>query len=258
MLSEYAEEEAVKHQESACLRMQRQNSSTVRSFQCGRTDVLSILEKCINTQTGTDGCRVLCHQFSTSSLPHLASSISRSKRCSLMMKHMTLALLQLLVNGDRGQHTQPTVFPLQSGRPYCIVFWSRRNRSERWLLLMVSPKKRSVASFVLRRKCIYSKKSSGPISRDGMSVMFSCSVQERIPRVPNTTAQVPTSLFSYERSSQLLCTPTNKAVGLSGPQPCMWRHVIWPDCHTVSITGENGAHLNIWRIVHGKQMEKPS
>ena len=59
MLSEYAEEEAVKHQESACLRMQRQNSSTVRSCQCGRTEVLSILEKCINTQTGTDGFPII-------------------------------------------------------------------------------------------------------------------------------------------------------------------------------------------------------
>ena len=67
MLSEYAEEEAVKHQESACLRMQRQNSSTVRSCQCGRTDVLSILEKCINTQTGTDGRLIILKKTSVTS-----------------------------------------------------------------------------------------------------------------------------------------------------------------------------------------------
>jgi len=38
--------------------------------------------------------RLRCRQFSTSSLPHLANCISRSKTCSPMMKHMTSALLR--------------------------------------------------------------------------------------------------------------------------------------------------------------------
>ncbi len=66
--------------------------------------------------TGTDGCRLLCHQFSTSSLFLLADCISRYKTCSLTTKHMTSALLRLLANGDQGQNTPNTVFPLNTGR----------------------------------------------------------------------------------------------------------------------------------------------
>ena len=42
---------------------------------------------------GTDGFRVLCHQFFASSWPRLGNCISRCKTCSLTMKHMTSALL---------------------------------------------------------------------------------------------------------------------------------------------------------------------
>ena len=45
--------------------------------------------------TGTDGCRVLCRQFSTSSLLLLVRSISRCNSCSPTMKPMTPALLRL-------------------------------------------------------------------------------------------------------------------------------------------------------------------
>src|SRR5258708_4153863 len=61
------------------------------------------------------------------------------------------------------------VFPLQSGRQCCIVFWSRRNRSEQWQQHTVSLMKRSVASFVLLLKSMYSKKRNCPICRDGYS-----------------------------------------------------------------------------------------
>ena len=70
----------------------------------------------INRLTGTDGFRVLCHQFAPSSLPRRANCISRSKTCSLTTKHMTSALLRLLANGDQGQNTPHTVFPLNAGR----------------------------------------------------------------------------------------------------------------------------------------------
>ena len=66
-------------------------------------------------ESGTDGCRVLCHQFSTSSLLLLVHSISRYKPCSLTTKHMTSDLLRLLVNGDQGQNSRTTVFPLNTG-----------------------------------------------------------------------------------------------------------------------------------------------
>ena len=62
--------------------------------------------------TRTDGCRVLCHQFYTSSLLLLANYISRSKTCSLTTKHMTPALLRLLPKGDQGKNTRNTAFPL--------------------------------------------------------------------------------------------------------------------------------------------------
>src|SRR5947209_3013426 len=59
--------------------------------------------------TGTGGCRMLCRQFSTSSLNALAHCISRSKKRSLTTKHMMLALLPFLTNGDQGQNTRHTV-----------------------------------------------------------------------------------------------------------------------------------------------------
>src|SRR5436305_14560306 len=59
--------------------------------------------------TGTGGCRMLCRQFSTSSLNALAHCISRSKKRSLTTKHMMLALLPFLTNGDHGQNIRHTV-----------------------------------------------------------------------------------------------------------------------------------------------------
>src|SRR6266566_459003 len=81
-----------------------------------RTYVLLILEKYINNLSGTDGFRLLCHQFYTSSLPRRANCISRSKTCSHTVKPMAPALLRLLANGDQGQNTRNTVFPLNTGR----------------------------------------------------------------------------------------------------------------------------------------------
>jgi len=72
-------------------------------------------------ESGTDGFRLLCHQFSTSSLLLLANCISRSSTCLLTMKHMTSILLRLLANAAQGQNTRNTVFPLNTGRWSCIV-----------------------------------------------------------------------------------------------------------------------------------------
>src|SRR5438270_246006 len=65
--------------------------------------------------TGTDGCRVLCHQFSTSSLLLLENCFSRCNNCSPTVKPMTPALLRWLINGDQGQKSRTTVFPLSTG-----------------------------------------------------------------------------------------------------------------------------------------------
>ena len=101
MLSEHAEEEAVKHQERAYLRVQRQNKSTVRSCQCERTNVLVILEICINSRTGTDGRRVLCHQFSTSSLSLLGYYTKRCSTCWLRMNQLGKAILLFSSTDDQ-------------------------------------------------------------------------------------------------------------------------------------------------------------
>src|SRR2546421_8546472 len=74
-------------------------------------------------KTGTDGFRVLCHQFSASCLLRLANCISRSNSCLLTTKHMRLALLQWVTNGDQGQNIRTMVFPLNTSRSLFIVSW---------------------------------------------------------------------------------------------------------------------------------------
>jgi len=128
--------------------------------------------------SGTDGFRLLCHQFYTSSLPQQANCIKRFSTFLLRMKQLREALLLLWWStGVQGHNTRPTVYPLQSGRPCCIVFWSRGNRCERWQQHTVSLMKRSVASFVLLRKSMYSKKRNYTIYHDGYAhrVFLLCS-----------------------------------------------------------------------------------
>ena len=81
-----------------------------------RTYILFILEKYINNLSGTDGCRVLCRQFYTSSFLRSAYCISRSNNCSQAMKPMAPALLRWLANGDQGQNSRTMVYPLNTGR----------------------------------------------------------------------------------------------------------------------------------------------
>ena len=80
-----------------------------------------IIEFTINSElyyfsNGTDGFRLLCHQFYISSLLLLANCISNYKTYSLTVKPMTPAIPRLLANGDQGQNTRNTVFPLNNGR----------------------------------------------------------------------------------------------------------------------------------------------
>jgi len=71
--------------------------------------------------TRTDGCRVLCHQFSPSSLSLQGSWINRCSTCWLRMKHLRAVILPLWSIGVQGQSTPHMVFPLQSGRSWCSV-----------------------------------------------------------------------------------------------------------------------------------------
>jgi len=69
--------------------------------------------------TGTDGFRVLCHQFFPSSLSHLESCLTSSNTFSLKMKKLRESLLLLYSIGGQGQETQHMVYSLQNGRRSC-------------------------------------------------------------------------------------------------------------------------------------------
>jgi len=62
------------------------------------------------------------------------------------MKHLTLALLQWVANGDQGQNIRNRVFPLNTGRSLIIVSWRTTNRFVELQRSLVSLLKRSVAS----------------------------------------------------------------------------------------------------------------
>jgi len=153
-----------------CVRMQRRNqhcsteervwarrdkrAGAGRRLRSERTKVLTILDSCTNNRTGTDGCRVLCHQFSPSSLPLLVHCISRCNSCSPTIKPMTPVLLRLLVNGDQGQDSRTTLFLLNTGQRSSIAWWRTTNHFVKWQMSMVSRMKRSVASYFVSRSSV--------------------------------------------------------------------------------------------------------
>jgi hypothetical protein len=65
--------------------------------------------------TGTDGCRVLCHQFSTSSLLLLGKCISRCNTFLRKMNSFKEATLLFSNTDDQDQNTRTTVFALNAG-----------------------------------------------------------------------------------------------------------------------------------------------
>ncbi len=175
------------------------------------------------------------------------------------MKHMTQVLLRLLANAVQGQNTPNTVFPLNTGRWSCMVWWSRRNRSAQWRLHTVSRKKRSVASFVLIRTSMFSKKRNCTTCRDGYAhrVFLLCSRRKPL-HSQHHGYQRHYLLSSTKR--HLNCCPLCKQGGWDGRTPgaALWRHRTQPQCHMMSITGEDGSHLDTRWIAHGEQVEKPS
>src|SRR2546421_13056584 len=72
--------------------------------------------------TGTDGFRLLCHQFYTSSLRRLGNCISRCNTFWQKMNYFREATLLLSCIDDQGRNTRNTVFLLPTGRPWCSVW----------------------------------------------------------------------------------------------------------------------------------------
>jgi cystathionine beta-lyase/cystathionine gamma-synthase len=100
--------------------------------------------------TGTDGFRLLSHQLSPSSLPHLENCIKSSKTFSLRMKKPREALLQLYNIRGQDQEIRHMVYPLQNGRLSYNVCLRRKNLSEQLRMTMASLMKRYGVLFVLR------------------------------------------------------------------------------------------------------------
>ena len=78
--------------------------------------------------TGTDGFRALCHQFAPSCLPRRVNCISRCNTFWQKMTSVREALHLFSSTDDQVRNTRDTVFPLPTGRWWCSVWWSRRNR----------------------------------------------------------------------------------------------------------------------------------
>ncbi|OLE34289.1 MAG: hypothetical protein AUG45_04900 [Ktedonobacter sp. 13_1_20CM_3_54_15] len=92
--------------------------------------------------TGTDGFRVLSHQFFPSSLPLQENCITSSKTFSLRMKKPREALLQFYNNRGQDQEIWHMVYPLQNGRLSYNVCLRRKNLSEQLRMTMASLMKR--------------------------------------------------------------------------------------------------------------------
>src|SRR5207247_1482781 len=79
--------------------------------------------------TGTNGCRMLCRQFYTSSFLHLGHFIKRCSTFLLRMNQMCKAIMLFLSTDDQDRNIRTMVFLLNFGRQLSIVWWSRKNRS---------------------------------------------------------------------------------------------------------------------------------
>jgi len=75
----------------------------------------SIVSYSTNRLTGTDGFRLLCHQFFPSSLPLPENCLTSSTTFSLKMNKLREALLLFYNIGGQGQETRQMGYPLQHG-----------------------------------------------------------------------------------------------------------------------------------------------
>jgi len=143
------------------------------------------------------------------------------------------------------------VFPLPTGRQWCTVLWRRKSRSAQLQQSMVSLMKRSVASFVLLRKSIHSKKRNCTICHDGCShrVFLLCSRTDPLHNQHHGYQRH--YLFSSTKGHPNYCPPLQGGWSGRTPGVALWRHGTRPRCHTVSIAGEDRTHLDKRRITWG-------
>ena len=73
-------------------------------------------KRCINNRNGTDGCRLLCHQFSPSSLPRPGNCISRYNIFWLKINYFKGATLLSSSTEDQDRNSRTIVFQLNFGR----------------------------------------------------------------------------------------------------------------------------------------------
>src|SRR5207248_846173 len=100
---------------------------TLRGWGRGdRTYVILILEEYINNLGGTDGLRVLCHQFYTSSNYPLQYSPASSRSSFQRSRY----LLSLRHSAGLGRKAFPTAYQLRSAR-LCWREWRTMNPTAR-------------------------------------------------------------------------------------------------------------------------------
>jgi hypothetical protein len=121
----------------------------VRRGQGERTDILIILEICINNLSGTDGHRLLSHQCSSTSFHLWENCIKISNIFSLKMKKLReLRSLYCSIEGQ-GQETQHMVYPLQNDRLYYNVCLRIKNLAAKLQMAIASHMKLYRVLFVL-------------------------------------------------------------------------------------------------------------
>ena len=127
-----------------CLDDRKQYSRRIR----GSQDPRRILGR--NAEpTGTDGIRVLCHQFFPSSLLRRESCLTSSKTFWLKMNKLREALLLLYIIGGQGRKTRQMGYPLPNSRLCCTVCLRRKNLCATLQMILASHMKRSGVWFVL-------------------------------------------------------------------------------------------------------------
>src|SRR6266700_1161760 len=134
------------------LRASRNVSVEGDDFYCFRsifTRVILFISYSILSLTGTDGFRVLCRQFHTSSLSRCETCIKSSKALSLKVNKLREALLLLYSIGGQGQETRQMGYSIQHGRRCCNVCLRRTHLSATWQMTLASHMKGYGVVFVL-------------------------------------------------------------------------------------------------------------
>src|SRR6266567_874456 len=186
-----------------------------------RTFVLLILESCINNLNGTDGFRLLCHQFFPSCLSRRENCLKSSENhssyytaseASVWFPIIVTPLSSHRVSGlqafekpserpgdddgksgddgeksySQGQETRHMVSPLQNGRRCCNVCLRRKNLCATLQMTRASHRKRSGVLFMLLRTFV-----ALAMSRDA------CALKQSAPRELLVRAPMPQRRYHH-------------------------------------------------------------